>query len=89
MIGFSTLTLNIFNNTYKLWIQWSFLFGEHVHLISEPIVVLYLFYSLSLKINDNGPFWSTKNNVILDATSNSFIIWVGTLERYGWERDIL
>ena len=57
--------------------QWSFLLGEQEHLISDPMRVLYLFSSLSLKMNDKGPFCPTKNKVILEETSKSLIIWVG------------
>jgi hypothetical protein len=68
--------------------QWSFLLGEQVHLRSAPIEVLILFPSLSLNVNDKGPDCPTMNNVILDATSNAFNIYIGILVRYGCERDI-
>ena len=47
---------------------------EQEHLISDPMRVLYLFSSLSLKMNDKGPFCPTKNKVILEETSKSLII---------------
>ena len=68
--------------------QWSFFPGEHEHLSSGPIDVLYLLSSLSLKVKQRGPLWSTRKRVILEATSNVCIIWVGILGRYGCDLDI-
>jgi hypothetical protein len=59
--------------------QWSFLFGEQLHLRSAPIDVLYLLSSLSLKVKERGPDWPTKNRVIRDATSRILKISTGIL----------
>ena len=87
-MGFCVETLNTFNITYRVWMQWSFLPGEQVQRTSGPIDVLYLLSRRSLKVKLRGPVCPTMNKVILEATSRVFRIYTGILLRYGCERDI-